>query len=257
MSERVYQVVLSPYSRCYVYVHFDPRKVRPDDKSQIDHIVYVGKGTRERAWADDRTNSSGHSLWLRDLQYQGFSPDQYVQIMSRNCTEEQALKTEQELLNLYRSKGVLLFNNEPGYKGPVRNYQNKSLPEPTFGGLRPVKRPELEPETLMTEERFKSGVKREEDETGIRRDVRSFEDQQNNAVVWYLSNLLFACVNPPNKPLKPVAILVDQRFMLSEEIDSFLDRLTEMGIRIEVRRITEKIVGGKETEDGRDDGGLY
>jgi hypothetical protein len=135
MPEKVVHVVLRPYPRCYVYVHFDPRKVRPGDKGQFDHVVYVGKGTRARAWVDTRPCSRAHGLWLRDLQNHGFAPDEYVRIEFRRRTSEQARKLERELLAFYRSKGVLLFNNERGYNGPVRPYDNKWMPDPRFGKL--------------------------------------------------------------------------------------------------------------------------
>jgi|SRR5580658_3443698 hypothetical protein len=135
MTEKVVPVVLRPFPRCYVYIHYDPRKVRPGDKGQIDHVVYVGKGTRARAWIDTRISSPSHRCWLRDLQSQGFAPDEFVRIEFRKRTSEQAKKLERQLLTFYRAKQVLLFNKERGYNGPVRPYDNKWMPDPKFGKL--------------------------------------------------------------------------------------------------------------------------
>src|ERR1700739_2618501 len=80
MPERLIRVVLSPYPRWYVYVPYDPRMVRTGESGQIDHVVYVGKGTRARAWVDASLSSPDHRRWLRDLQNDGFSPDEFVRI---------------------------------------------------------------------------------------------------------------------------------------------------------------------------------
>jgi hypothetical protein len=238
MTEQIIRAILRPYPRCYVYIHFDPRKVRPGDKEQIDHVVYVGEGTRERAWVDERTDSNGHSLWLRDLQYQGFSPDQYVSVKYRTRTKEQAVKLEKQLLQVYRKKGILLFNNERGYTGPVRTYENKFMPDAAFGSLIPPKRPEVEIESAMTEERFTSKVKRMENEAETKLDLRPFEDQQDDAAAWYLGRLVFLfSVNRTNQPRKPVALEVDDRFKPTQQLDDLLDKLTEIGLPIEIRSV--------------------
>jgi len=240
MTEKVIRAVLRPYPRCYVYIHFDPRKVRPEDKNQIDHVVYVGKGTRERPWVDRRIYSGAHRRWLRDLQYQGFAPDEYVRIEFRKLTEEEALKLEQQLLKFYRDKGVLLFNREKGYKGPVRTYDNKWIPDPAFGKLGRTSR-QIDgtqgQNAAMTEDRFKRMVERDESEAGIRYDLRPFEDQQNEATAWYLGNLVFLfSVSSIVPPTKPVTVVVDSRFTLTRQMDGFLKTLTERGLPIEIRR---------------------
>jgi hypothetical protein len=242
MTEKVIHAVLRPYPRCYVYIHFDPRKVRPEDRDQIDHVVYVGKGTRERAWVDRRIYSPAHRLWLRDLQYQGFAPDEYVRIEFRKLTEEEALELEQQLLKVYRDKGVLLFNREKGYKGPVRTYDNKWIPDPAFGKLGRARQRIEETQgqhAAMTEDRFKSTVQRDESEAEIRYDLRLFEGQQDEAAAWYLGNLVFQfSANPIDPPTKPVTIVVDNRFTLTRQMDGFLRNLTERGLPIEIRRAT-------------------
>lgn len=240
MTEKVIRAVLRPYPRCYVYIHFDPRKVRPEDKDQIDHVVYVGEGTRERAWVDRRIYSPAHRLWLRDLQYRGFAPDEYVQVKFRKLTKGEALKLEQQLLKVYRDKGVLLFNREKGYKGPVRSYDNKWMPDPAFGKLGRAS-PRIEgtqgQNAAMTEDRFKSTAQRDENEAEIRYDLRPFENQQDEALAWYLGNLVFRfSAVPIVRPTKPVAIVVDNRFALTRQMDGFLKNLTERDLPIEIRR---------------------
>ena len=56
------RVVLEPYPKYYVYIHFHPK--HPDD---INYIVYVGKGTDSRAWSR-RGRRNEHSHWMRDWQ---------------------------------------------------------------------------------------------------------------------------------------------------------------------------------------------
>lgn len=124
MTERNYQIVFQPYPRCYVYVHYHPQKA----KQGVQEVVYVGKGTRGRAW-DDRKRSPNHAQWLRDWQNQGFAPDEFVRIEFRKLTSKQAEKREQELIAFYRERGALLFNDGE------RTYENKWLPDPKFGKL--------------------------------------------------------------------------------------------------------------------------
>lgn len=241
MTEKVVHVVLRPYARCYVYIHYDPRKVRPEDKEQIDHVVYVGRGTRERAWVDRRLYSPEHRRWLRDLQYQGFAPDEYVSIKFRRCTLDEAIKLERQVLNFYRSKEVLLFNKERGYKGPVRTYDNKWMPDPNFGKLVRMHSPRGEQEATqevdnaMTEDDFKKTAERAENETSIRYDLRPFQDHQQKAVAWYLGKLIFelaaSSIKPPSKA---VLLLVDNRFVITPQLDGFLRRLNGLGLPIEV-----------------------
>jgi hypothetical protein len=243
MTEKVVHVVLSPYPRCYVYIHYDPRKTRRGELEQIDHVVYVGKGTRARAWVDTRLNSPDHRRWLRDLQNQGFSPDEFVRIEKRRLTSEEAIKFEGELIAFYRKKGVLLFNKERGLKGSVRTYDNKWMRDPKFGKLgRTHQSPRRKGEETegkkkaMTEGDFKKAAVRTEDDTSITYDLRPFEDQQQGAVAWYLGNLIFeSSAHPINSPSKAVVLLVDTRFVITPQLGGFARKLKAARLPIEVR----------------------
>jgi hypothetical protein len=125
MAEKNHRIVLQRYPRCYVYIHYNPQKA----KRGLWDVVYVGKGTRMRAW-DDRNRSPAHARWLRDWQNLGFAPDEFVRIEFRKLTSKQAEKKEKELIAFYRRKGALLFNDGE------RAYDNKWLPDPQFGELR-------------------------------------------------------------------------------------------------------------------------
>jgi len=126
MAERVIHFVLSRYPRCYVYTHRHPQREA--------EVVYVGKGTRGRAWADTR-RSPDHRRWLRDWQTLGFAPDEFVRIERRKLTSMEAAKQERELIAFYRQQGALLFNKCRSGKWHVRTYYNKWMPDPKFGKL--------------------------------------------------------------------------------------------------------------------------
>jgi hypothetical protein len=157
------------------------------------------------------------------LQHHGFTPDQYVRIEFRKRTSEEAINLERELLTFYRTKGVLLFNKERGYKGPVRTYDNKWMSDPKFGELgRTDRLPKKKgkktegKEKAMTEGEFKNTVERTEDGTSITYDLRPFEDQQQEAAAWYLGKLILELsANPINSRSKAVVLLVDTRFVVT------------------------------------------
>jgi len=128
MADRVIEIVLRPYPRCYVYIHHHPQR-------ETD-VVYVGKGTRGRAW-DDTNRSPEHRCWLRDIQNLGFAPDTFVRIERRKLTSDEAEREERALIAFYRRQGKLLFNKSRNKKRPVRRYQNKWMPDPKFGRLGP------------------------------------------------------------------------------------------------------------------------
>ena len=118
MAEKVIHVVLSPYPRWYVYIHYDPRLVQNGALGGIDSVVYVGKGTRARAWVDMRLSSPDHRRWMRDLQNDGFSPDEFVRIEKRRLTSDQAFQVESGLISFYRKNGALLFERKKAVVGP-------------------------------------------------------------------------------------------------------------------------------------------
>jgi hypothetical protein len=137
MAEMNIKAAIRPYPRCYVYIHFDPRKLQLGEPLRVDHEVYVGKGTRARAWVDTRSYSPDRGRWLRDIRNQEFSRDRYVRIEFQARSSEEARKPEKSLIAFYRDKGALLFNKEKGWKGTVRIYQNKWFSDPEFGKLKP------------------------------------------------------------------------------------------------------------------------
>jgi hypothetical protein len=214
--------------------------------------VYVGKGTRARAWVDTRGKSLDHRRWLRDLQNQGFAPDEFVRIEKRRLTSEQANKFERELIAFYREKGVMLFNKEKGWKGPVRTYVNKWMPDPEFGKLgrthRPLRMKGEETEDkkkAMTEGDFKKTAVRTEDEKSMTYDLRPFEDKQQGAVAWYLGKLIFeSSAHLINSSSKAVILLVDNRFVFTPQLGRFFKRLKAARLPIEVRCLSVADVKG-------------
>ena len=69
----------------YVYLHLDQ-----------DEIVYVGKGTGDRAYRSGNRGSSVHSAFLNSKFNEGASD--HVQIVEYGLTEKEALALEAELL---------------------------------------------------------------------------------------------------------------------------------------------------------------
>ena len=167
----------------------------------------------------------------------------HVRIEFRKRTSEEAIKLEQQLRTFYRKKEVLLFNKERGYKGPVRTYDNKWMSDPKFGELGRTRQPRKKEkktegkEKAMTEGEFKKTVERSEDATNITYDLRPFEDQQQEAVAWYLGNLIIKLpANPINSPSKAVVLLVDTRCVITSQLAGFVEKLLNAaGLRIEVR----------------------
>lgn len=239
MAERVMRVILSPYPRWYVYVHYDPRKVRKGEPGQIDHVVYVGKGTRGRAWVDTRLSSPDHRRWLRDLQNDGFSPDEFVRIEKGKLTSDQALNLERQLIAFYREKGVLLFNKEGGWTGPVRKYENKWMPDPSFGKM-PRRCPPLTSDKVaMREDDFNTAALRTEDETSVIYDLRAHGDRQEAAVAWYLGKLIFlSSAYSLRAPPKAAVLMVDARFVITSQLRRFLKKLKSAGIAVEIRYLS-------------------
>lgn len=235
MSERVIHPILRPCPRWYVYVHYDPRRVRENDPRQIDHVVYVGKGTRARAWVDTRPSSPDHGRWLRDLQNDGFSPDQFVRIEKRRLTPDEALRLERQLIAFYRQNGALLFNKERAWSGPTRQYENKWMPDPAFGKMLPRWQP-LTGDEVMTESDFKAAALRTEDETAVIYDLRGLGERQQGAIAWYLGHLVFRLsAHGLVRPLKPLILLVHPSVLITRQIRGFVKKLKTAGIPIEIR----------------------
>jgi hypothetical protein len=239
MTERVIHFVLSPYPRWYVYVHYDPRKDRKGEAEQIDNVVYVGKGTRARAWVDVRLSSPDHRRWLRDLQNDGFSPDEFVRIEKRKLTSEQAFKFERQLIASYRERGVLLFNKEKGWSGPARRYENRWMPDPAFGKMPRRCQPPTAYQEVMTEGNFKAAAARGEDQASVTYDLRPFGDRQQAAVAWYLGHLVFRLsAHLLRAPSKAVVLFVDARFAITSQLRGFVRKLKAADIPVEIRHLS-------------------
>lgn len=75
----------------YVYFHVDPA---------TDEVVYVGSGTKERAWTIRESNRSNeqHLDWLLKLETEGRTPDEHVHIAHKFRTKREALDKEAELI---------------------------------------------------------------------------------------------------------------------------------------------------------------
>lgn len=100
----------------YVYLHKDPI---------TNKIVYVGKGIGGRAW--DVTRCRGqhkeHQLWMQTLMSNGYIPTDWVTIIHKNLTEQEAFSKEKEYLH---TNGLLLFNRQSGerqHQAKLKNYQ--------------------------------------------------------------------------------------------------------------------------------------
>lgn len=75
----------------YVYFHVDPSS---------GDIVYVGSGTKERAWlarASNRQNEE-HLAWLRNIETLGHTPDEYVTIVFKSSVKREVLDRETQLI---------------------------------------------------------------------------------------------------------------------------------------------------------------
>lgn len=234
MAEKTIQFAFHPYRRCYVYIHFHPERET--------EVVYVGKGTRGRAW-DDARRCPDHRRWLRDWQNLGYAPDQFVKLVKRNLTSREAETEERKLIASYRNQGALLFNKSSNKKWPARTYNNKWMPDPKFGKLgRPDWLPRNEreeregEENALSEGEFKNTVERTEDEKTITYDFRPFEGRQQEAMAWYLGHLNFRLsANLVILPSKTVVLLVDTKFVSTRQLDGFVKKLNGAGLPIEVR----------------------
>ena len=86
----------------YVYTHVDP---------DTDEIVYVGKGSRGRAWAFSSvaepkggrygSRSREHTDWYHEKETQGLHPGDLVRIVKVFSTSKEALTYEKELIDRY------------------------------------------------------------------------------------------------------------------------------------------------------------
>lgn len=88
----------------YVYLHTDP---------STKEVVYVGKGTGGRAW--DVTRARGghreHQAWMQRLMVEGYIPSDWVTVLGKSLTQEQAFSLEKQYLYDY---GHVKFNRYSG-----------------------------------------------------------------------------------------------------------------------------------------------
>ncbi|WP_102336359.1 hypothetical protein [Salimicrobium jeotgali] len=77
---------------------------------ESEEVFYVGKGKGDRAWRDSR-NFECEKI-----------KDEYhweIRIVKRDCTEDEALRIEKDLIEKYRKDGVMLTNVMPGSVKPT------------------------------------------------------------------------------------------------------------------------------------------
>lgn len=76
--------------RYYVYQHVDP---------ETKNVVYVGHGCSARAWlSSEPFRSCLHSEYLGMLENTGYTADEWVKIIAKNITKEEACQLERDLI---------------------------------------------------------------------------------------------------------------------------------------------------------------
>lgn len=96
----------------YVYIHKDP---------QTNGIKYVGMGQGQRAWM--MRNSGGespkyghrskeHFLWFKELEKNGYTLDQVVEVLYKGLGKQDALLIEKALIEKCNGEGADLFNKD-------------------------------------------------------------------------------------------------------------------------------------------------
>jgi hypothetical protein len=102
---------MNEYQVYYVYLHVDP---------ETHETLYVGHGSRHRAWVYSTAPKGGkryghrnkqHFDRLLDLTNKGYLPSDWVEIIERGLTKEQAKELEKEMIETYkpllnRAKGL-------------------------------------------------------------------------------------------------------------------------------------------------------
>jgi len=114
-----YKIVMTSNPTDYVYVHVHPKRT--------NEVVYIGRGSGSRAWSS-AGRSKAHLVWIRGWEALGYSPDQYVRVIFRGLTPEQAVKKEKDLFAFHeRNKREPLFNKLE-YRYGNRQHQNRFYP---------------------------------------------------------------------------------------------------------------------------------
>ena len=77
----------------YVYEHYNPYS---------NETVYIGHGSKERAWLiggdKSASRSPDHHQWITSLLENGFTPDQWVRVLQRDLTKKEACSLEGMLI---------------------------------------------------------------------------------------------------------------------------------------------------------------
>lgn len=81
----------------YTYMHIEPDTM---------NIVYIGVGTKDRAYTTRSTQRSNkeHVQWLRQMETAGYTPDEYVIILDKYRDREQALTEERDLIEEHQPR---------------------------------------------------------------------------------------------------------------------------------------------------------
>lgn len=88
----------------YVYWHRDPKTMK---------IVYVGHGSKSRAWMYDQPfRDEDHAAFLSDLVSCGYLPDDWTIIISRQLSKEDACQLEREQIEIHQP----IYNKIQGAK---------------------------------------------------------------------------------------------------------------------------------------------
>lgn len=104
--------------RYYVYRHVDPLTFE---------IVYVGKGTGGRAWDTTRNKQNINPLhlqWMESLQDQGYTPQDWVQIIYSGLEEKEAFYKEKETNHI---NGVPKFSRNMGEDNHLAKLTNEQV----------------------------------------------------------------------------------------------------------------------------------
>jgi hypothetical protein len=83
----------------YVYVHYDPA---------TEDWVYIGHGKGSRAWyfnggESNSARSVAHNTWCQAMCNLGYLPTEFVTVLERGLTKEQACLLEQRLIREERT----------------------------------------------------------------------------------------------------------------------------------------------------------
>lgn len=84
----------NPFKTYYVYHHINP---------ETEEIVYIGIGTRDRAW-QYQNRQDDHKQWLDRLFNEGFTLDAIVEVQETNISKDMALAIELESINRIKPK---------------------------------------------------------------------------------------------------------------------------------------------------------